>query len=161
MSTAEYEVIRDTREKENQGWIFPAKSPCKGTVIQKLATADYTLKGFENALAIERKATTSEIATNLTQDRFDRELERLQEFKYAFIVCEFMLEDVIKFPLNSGVPEKLQSRIRVTPQFILKRLNEIQIKYGIHLIFAGRYGREFCSSLFKRIIENDQEHRTA
>jgi hypothetical protein len=147
-----YKVLRDTREQ--QGWDFPAKDLCLGTVDATLKTGDYTLDGYENVFVIERKMSTGEISQNIVQSRFERELQRLESFAYPFLVCEFTLEDVINFPHNSGIPRSRWSTLRISPQFLLKRLNEFQIRYRTRFIFAGQMGREFASSLFKRVIEN-------
>src|SRR6185312_8933976 len=101
--TKPYEVIRDTREQ--LGWTFAKHSPCLGTVSGTLKTGDYTLKGLEETFVIERKRNTAEVAANVAQDRFWRELERLESFALPFIVCEFSLADVLSFPENSGIPE--------------------------------------------------------
>jgi hypothetical protein len=149
-----YLVLRDTREQ--QGWEFPAKAPCLGTELATLKTGDYTLKGYEGVFVVERKFSTGEIAQNIVQDRFERELQRLEEFRFPFLVCEFTLADIISFPANSGIPKFKWRSLRITPQFLMKRLNEFQLRYKTRLTFAGIHGREFVSSLFKRITENVQ-----
>jgi hypothetical protein len=148
----EYLVLRDTREQ--YGWGFPAKGQCLGTVEATLKTGDYTLQGYEDIFVVERKYSTSEISQNIVQDRFKRELERLEEFRYPFMVFEFTLAEVISFPINSGIPKDRWKSLRITPQFMLKRLNEYQFKYKTKIVFAGIHGREFTSSLFKRMVEN-------
>ena len=147
-----YLVLRDTREQ--RGWDFPEKHPCLGTEEATLKTGDYTLKGYESIFVVERKFSTGEIAQNIVQNRFERELERLEEFRFPFLVCEFTLADIISFPVNSGIPKSKWQSLRITPQFLMKRLNEFQIRYRTRIIFAGIHGREFVSSLLKRITEN-------
>lgn len=149
-----YKVLRDTREKENHGWVFPVGSHCVGTHEKTLKTGDYTLEGFEDTFVIERKGSVAEFSTNLTQPRFEKELERLDQFKFAFIVLEFELKDIVKFPVNSGIPEFRWATLRVTPQFLMKRLHEVQLAHRAQLVFAGMWGREYASSLFKRVVEN-------
>ena len=80
-------VIRDTREqKTGNGWWFPESSLCAGTVVQTLKSGDYTLEGFEETFVIERKSGTAEIAQNINEGRFVRELERLEEFRFPFLL---------------------------------------------------------------------------
>lgn len=147
-----YTVIRDTREQ--QGWRFPAERDCLGTVVETLRTGDYTLKGYESILCVERKQDTGEIATNLTQGRFERELERMDAYALPFLVCEFSMKEIISFPFASGVPREKWRSLRVTPQFILKRLNEIQIKHKVKILLWGDNAQECMSSLFRRVVEN-------
>lgn len=149
-----YQVIRDTREQ--QGWDFGAHAPCLGTVSGTLPTGDYTLRGYEDILAIERKGSTAEFSQNVVQDRFEREMERLEAFKYPFVVLEFTLDDLASFPANSGIPRRIWPTLRITAQFLLKRLIELEVQYRTRFILAGCQGRDYASSLFKRITETEK-----
>lgn len=151
-SAPKYRVIRDTREQ--RGWHFDESSSCLGTVVGTLRTGDYTIEGYEKTFVIERKGSTGEVAQNILQSRFERELERLEGFALPFLICEFTLDDVMRFPHNSGIPRPRWPKIRITPHFLLKRLVEFQVKYKTKFIFAGLHGKEYASSLFKRITEN-------
>ena len=72
-----YTVIKDTREQD--GWIFAPYDRCEGMEVDTLHTGDYTLKGFEDIVCVERKASVSEIATNLGKKKkaFYNEMERM------------------------------------------------------------------------------------
>ena len=50
----DYTVIKDTREQN--GWSFSQYDKCAGMEIGTLHTGDYTLRGFEDVICIERKA---------------------------------------------------------------------------------------------------------
>ena len=149
-----YVVIRDTREQN--GWDFTTGSSCDGTVVEGLKTGDYSIKGYEYLLSIERKGCIAELATNLVEDRFERELERMEAFKYAFMIFEFNMEDLIAYPKGSSVPPWKRKSVKLNPFFLLKRLLEIEIKYKVKIIFAGKHGKTIASSIFKRVIENEQ-----
>ena len=88
-----YTVIKDTREQD--GYTFEAftgrYTSCKGMIVEKLDTGDYSLEGLEDRLCIERKGRISELAINLGKDkaRFMREIERMKEFEFRFLVLEF------------------------------------------------------------------------
>lgn len=150
-----YQVKRDTREQEEHGWMFPESDTCLGTLTETLATADYTLAGYEKLFVIERKGSPAEFCQNIVQDRFDRELKRLEEFTHPFIICEFDMWHIQNFPKKSGIPERLWPKLRITPQYFLLRFWEIQLQYKVRIILAGADGgRNAASSLFKRIIKN-------
>lgn len=164
-----YTVIRDTREKKGQGWLFREEeggsyasdkkkksSPlCMGTEIIKLDTGDYTLENFEEVLCIERKGSVSEFAGNTVQDRFERELVRMLEFKYAYVLLEFTMEEMIKFPAGARLPKRVKYKI-MKGNFILKRFLEMTMKYPqIHFLFCGDDGRRVCKSIFKRVLEDE------
>ncbi len=70
MANEDFNIIVDTREQ--QPWNFKTY----GTVSQKLDTGDYSIEGLENLVAIERKKSVNEFATNITEKRFKDWVER-------------------------------------------------------------------------------------
>ena len=150
-----YTVIRDSQEKKGKGWQFRASANCYGTEIKKIETGDYTLKGYENIFTIERKGRISEWAANMSQPRFTRELERLAQFKHPYILLEFDMKDLMKYPIGSGIPKKKWRYIKMKDSLLLKRTLEITVDYGIPIYFCGNFGQEVAVSLFKRIIEKN------
>ena len=147
-----YTVVRDTREQ--QGWQFPVSDRCLGTVPGTLKTGDYSLAGYEDRFVIERKGSAAEFAQNVFQARFHRELDRLDRFAHAYVFLEFTFEEVVGFPVNSGIPPSRWKRLRTTPQLFLCKLHELQLAHPTVRFWAvGARGREVASSLFKRIVE--------
>lgn len=146
-----HQVLRDTREQ--RGWEFPASANCLGTREETLKTGDYTLAGYEKLLVIERKASTAEWAKNVLEARFERELQRLDGFRWPFIICEFTYEDLKLFPERSGIPKSRWRSLRLSPNFLIKKLDEWQLKYRAKIILAGPLGRERAGGIFKRVIE--------
>jgi len=153
MEKNKFTVIRDTREQK--GWFFKETEYCAGMVDKKLDTGDYSIEGLEDLLCIERKASTAEIANNFIDKRFERELERMQEFNYKFLILEFSLGDIISFPVGSDIPKKTWGRLRISGNFLLKRLGEIQVNYGIGIIPCGdKYSAwQMANSIMKRVFE--------
>jgi hypothetical protein len=158
--TEPYLVLRDTGEHKGHGWIFPQTETCAGTVERNLFTGDYSLDGYydNKIFVIERKGSVAEFVGNISQTEkwadFKDELARLEEFRFPFIICEFPYSLIETYPKGSGIPQGLWPSIRVTPQFLVKRLWEIELKFKTKIRFADRGGRDCASSLFKRIIEN-------
>lgn len=151
MTQDPFTIIIDTREQ--LPWEFGYHS----TSNKKLDTGDYSIAGFEDVLAIERKRSVSEIANNLSEGRFLDVLDRMSKIRYSFILLEFDLNDVLEYPHNSDIPKKLWSKLRVSGNYILKRLVEIQMKYGIHIIFCGSIenARRTAVSIMKRVYEQN------
>ena len=148
-----YTVIRDTREHRDKGWTFTGSTRCAGTETTKLDTGDYSIKGMEELFCIERKGSVSEFARNITENRFEKELQRLESFKYPFIILEFEMSDIIDYPKNSGIPYKKRTQLKFRGPFILKRLIELQMNYKTKILICGDRGREVASSIFKRVVE--------
>ena len=103
-----FTIIKDTREQD--GYSFAASSSryhtCNGMVSRKLDTGDYSIEGLEDKLCIERKASVVEFANNVGHDqvRFLKEIERMKDFPYKFLVFEFSLTDLMNFPEGSSIP---------------------------------------------------------
>lgn len=148
-------IIRDTREQE--GWLFNASKHYTGTICASLKTGDYTLQGFEDIFTIERKGSVAELAKNITEQRFVNELERLQEMKYAFILLEFTLGDIISYPVGSKIPPSKWKKLKIRGHFVLKKFIEMQLDYpNIHFVLCGSNGKEIASSIFKRVLEREE-----
>ena len=104
-----FTIIKDTREQD--GYTFESSSSryhtCNGMISRKLDTGDYSIEGLEDKLCIERKASVVEFANNVGHDqvRFLKEIERMKDFRYKFLVLEFSLTDLMKFPEGSSIPE--------------------------------------------------------
>lgn len=152
-------IKRDTREQEDNGWYFKDE---KHFNVQdcKLDTGDYTLQGLETQFIIERKGRLSEFATNLNQPRFINEMDRLEAFRWSFVILEFDMNDLWKWPLDAGIPKEKIKDIKTTPKFLLMRLNELTIKYKTKFVFAGKqHGEKMAISLMKRVLEYEYAKR--
>lgn len=155
-----YTVIKDTREQD--GYTFESftgrYTSCAGMVVQKLDTGDYSLEGLEDKLCIERKGRISELAINLGKDkaRFMREIERMKEFPFKFLILEFSLDDVIKFPEGADIPQSNMSKVKITGKYLLKMLVELQMNHNIPILFCDnkRNAKTMINSIFKRINEH-------
>ena len=149
MNIKDFTIIVDTREQKP--WLFEDHIVAN----KKLDTGDYSLEGFEHLFTIERKRSVSEIAGNISERRFDNELDRMRDFKHKFILLEFNLSDVLSYPVGSTVPKKLWDNLKITGKYILKYLTDISMKYDIHIIYCGSTSNaeEMALSIMKRIVE--------
>ena len=128
--------VRDTREHKGHGfkWI-----KCKRWGTMETATlkyGDYSVKGYEDIVAVERKGCASEFMGNLItkdKDRFHRELEVLSTYKGAWIVCEFNVDDLKKAIYY--IPKRKRKYFSIDK--ILGAIASIMCKYDIPVIFAG------------------------
>lgn len=150
-----YTVVRDTREQH--GYFFKKFNTCNGTVQKKLDTGDYSILGMEDKICIERKASVSEIAINLGKKKyaFYEEIERMKDYEHKFIICEFSMDDVLKFPEGAKIPKELIGKVKITGKYMLRCLMEFAVFNNVHVIFAGSETGAFhlTSSLLKRINE--------
>lgn len=150
-----FTVIKDTREQE--GYFFNKFDSCAGMIDHKLDTGDYTLQGFEDKICVERKGCVEELAVNLGQKKyaFMDEIERMKTFDHKFLVLEFSLEDLLKFPDETRIPVKNKGSLKITGKYMLKCLIEFELYHNVHVLFCGNKRNAFLAvtSLFKRINE--------
>ena len=146
------QIIVDTREKEP--YTFYGEDV--EIHYDKLDTADYTLVGLENKLAVERKKSVSEISQNLISARFTKELKRMTQIPHSFIVCEFSLQQLIDFPVGANLPPKVFKKIKITGRFLLRRMCEVMRDFtNVKVLFCdNRYlGEEMTLSILKRFYK--------
>ena len=143
-----YTIIIDTREQ--QPWSFNHHSIAN----KKLDAGDYSLEGFENILAIERKKSVCEIANNIVESRFKDALERLGQLKYSFLLLEFDLEDVLSYPIGSSLPKRLWDKTKITPTFLLRHILDWELKYNIKVFFCGSpsNAEKLAEYIFRKIF---------
>jgi ERCC4-type nuclease len=131
-------IIVDTREQKPYTFRFFADANTK-VVNRKLQYGDYSIEGLEDKIAIERKATPSEIARNFGVDkkRFYREIEVLSDFDHAVFLCEFTLQDAMDFPHGRhGLPRVKRKYVRMNGKYLAKCLYGLEEKYGLELVFC-------------------------
>lgn len=148
MKNEEYTIIVDTREQ--QPWEFSHYT----TASEKLDTGDYSIKGLENIIAIERKKNVSEIAANIVESRFKDVLDRMKQVKYPFILLEFSLKDVLIYPIGSNVPKHMWDKIKISSNFILKNITDWEIEHNIKVFFCGSASNaeRLATYLFNKIF---------
>ena len=146
-------IIIDTREQTP--WHFEKTSAT--TTFRKLDTGDYAIDGMEDILCIERKKTVSEIATNITDSRFKRELERMAEFRHKILILEFDYRHIDSFPEGSKIPKRLKDKVRIRGPYIIKCLSRMITKYGITVLTCSNaiYAEHVAYSIMKEVYEEE------
>jgi len=127
----DFTIIIDTREQQ------PGSFEHYTTASRKLDTGDYSIEGLEDVVCIERKKSVSEVANNLTESRFVDVVDRMSRFKYAFLLLEFDLAQVLSYPIGSNLPRRLWDKIKISPAFIVKHILELQLNHNIKVLFCG------------------------
>jgi hypothetical protein len=149
-------IQMDSREKIGY-WSFARFNEVDGEFIELIDCGDYILYDYPLKISIERKRTVEELANNLGKeyDRFCREFERMQKYEHKYCICEFTLDDMLGFPENSKLPYRQKSLIKMNGKFMLKRVNELEAKFGVKFIFVKdkTEAEETALELFKNAIK--------
>jgi hypothetical protein len=146
-------IKRDTREKVGY-WDFSIFG--HEMVVGTVRTADYTIPGLEDIVAIERKKSTTELAQNLGKDskRFEAELLRMKEIPNKYLILEFTVAELMNYPKN--VEFKPKGKVRMNGPYMMKKIQEYEDKYGIEVIFAGSQGNamDIALEILERVNAN-------
>ena len=141
-------LVCDTREKH--AFDFEGDEDFAGIIHEKLDAGDYSLKGFEHVVVIERKANADELYNNFTQNkaRIFAEFERLRDHKIKVMVIEQSCEDIMN-PLNYYINKKgLNTKdIRMPAAVVVTNLNILIVEYGVQVIFAGSKARSMTKNI--------------
>lgn len=154
-------LVRDSQEQAGTGWKFIASHNkegikiCGGTVVAPLDAGDYTIKGLEHVLRVERKGSTNDLVSSIASGRMKSQLERLSKFKYAYLVLEFDLNDLINWHFAARAMRSAGHRIPLSkPDAALSAFMKLHFDYpSVHIFFVGKKGSDFIRSLFKRVLE--------
>jgi hypothetical protein len=129
-------IIQDTREKIP--WNFISYNKCKGQIIHSLSEGDYTLEAYPKLICIERKKSVVELAMNLGKKykQFRAELNRLQTYRFRYVICEFPEQQLLIYPTGCKLPKKILNKLRMSGKFLHKRVTELTDEYSIEFIFC-------------------------
>ena len=115
-------IVQDTREQ--CPYTFASIDPAPAVEIATLKAGDYSLKGFESQVAIERKSLIDTFSTfGQGRTRFERELERLSVMRYTSVVIEADWDTIILTP---------PARSKLLPKTVVRSIAAWQIRYRVH-----------------------------
>jgi DNA excision repair protein ERCC-4 len=144
-------VIVDTREQAPFHFTNIEPWSIVPLVHCALPTGDYSLRGFESRVTIERKSISDFIGSiTAGRDRFEREFERMAQMEFAAVIVEGELSDVLSHS---------KQNTRVATDSILGTLDSWRIRYGVHWVFCmGRRHAEINTlTMLYQFWRNEQK----
>ena len=140
-------IVIDTRER--QPWAFTVEIDNAVSTRGTLATGDYSVRGYETRICVERKSLIDWVSTIVNHhDRFHKELIRMKDYDRSFIIIECTLKDIAERKYEvSGV------RRNIDPSTIRNMSIGIMLKYPwVQVIFADdRYeGKCACLTILRQ-----------
>ena len=134
-------LLRDWREQKPYQFQFVKPSPLIEVVT--LETGDYSVKGHENRVTVERKSVTDLFSSvGKDRDRFQKEMERLSNFDYAAVVVEGDWRKCLRDP-------PLFSQLR--PKSLFATVIAWEQRYGVSFWMCPN--RNFAERATYRILE--------
>jgi ERCC4-type nuclease len=130
-------IVIDTREQTpwtfNQGLIVERFGCAFPTEASTLDTGDYSVRGLEEQVRIERKSLEDFVrSVTAERERFWRELERLAEFPVRGVVIEGSIGEV-----EALGTARCRLRSQARPQSVLASATAIWVDFGIPVCWAG------------------------
>ncbi len=94
-----------------------------------LPVGDYSLPGFEDRVAIERKGLDDLVGClkGANRDRFEKELAKAKQYELFAVVIEANVDDV----------RERRYRSAMKPASVMQSVLAFQIRYRIQFMFAG------------------------
>jgi DNA excision repair protein ERCC-4 len=106
-----------------------------------LKTADYSILGFEDRIAFERKTLTDLLGCiGGSRDRFERELQRLSHIQFRGLIVEATLREVLTPP----------PFCHLNPSAVLGTLVSWALRFQLPIWLAGT--RSAAQSLTERLL---------
>lgn len=140
-------IVIDTREQAPFGFSGLEVDLERGT----LPTGDYSLPGFTDRVAIERKSLEDLVGCLMgsNRDRFERELARGRAYELFAVVCEGSWQD-----LSAGT-----YRSEMRPKAVLQSVFAFMVRYQVNFILAGsRAAAEYITfSLLAKYMREIEE----
>jgi ERCC4-type nuclease len=116
-----------------------------GAVVRALPAGDYSVAGFEDRVAVERK-TLSDAYSSLgaNRERFRREVERLSKYEFAAIIVEASLPQFLMPPPFS----------RLHARSAIGTLLSWCVRYRLPVLFTGdrAHGEATTRQLLEKFV---------
>ena len=141
-------IIVDSREKTPL--YFRKSVNLESVVVKKLDVGDYSIEGYEDKIAIERKSPNDLFQTlGKGHKRFKRELERAKDYEYFVILVECSLTTVLNKEFEGAHYCGMMGDTIVQICYTLK------LKYGIDVIFCNGKSEavSFVRQIFKAFLK--------
>lgn len=139
-------IIQDTREQKP--FTFEEIKPRPEVEVAPLKTGDYSLKGFENRMATERKMLIDLFGSlGKGRDRFEREFQRMADLEFAALIIEADWHTILRRP---------PVRSKMSPKSVYRTLVSWSVKYGVHIWACPNraFAQKTTYLLLKKFWEN-------
>ncbi len=138
-----YTIVIDS--KEQLPYQFPEGINVE---VKHLKTGDYSLKGYEDCVGLERKSLDDYVKSLVEPDRTRefKKINRMKQLNLALYLVEGSLEDIANHRYNSGI----------TPESVIGTTASIILDYNIPILFCSN--RNIAADVCLRFLRMYYEH---
>lgn len=146
-------IVCDTREQ--CPWSFEGYAV--EVIRAGLKSGDYSLAGFEDRIALERKSLADLVGSLSTgRERFEREMDRLSVLQFSAVLVEASPEDIARHNYRSAM----------NPASVMQSMFAWTVRYRVPFLLCGtrrhaEYTAHGLLSKFAREIEARQAETQA
>ena len=122
---SDFTIIIDKQEKKLgvRGYSFKTIKPNPFTMRAHLKTGDYSIKGLENKITVERKSLIDLFSSvGNGRKRLEAEFKRMSKFDHAALVIESSLSNIFVNP---------PGRSKMNPKAVFRTLISWSVKYNV------------------------------
>ncbi len=122
------------------------------TVRRALPAGDYSIAGYETGVAVERKTLEDFIGSVIRgRRRFHKELQKLSAYRFACVVVEASLVDVLAHNYRGGAD----------PGSVMGAALSIIVDFGVPVFFCGdrQTARLFTEKYLLRCVRKIEQDR--
>jgi ERCC4-type nuclease len=153
-----YTILIDTREQYPYRFVGiagDAKDRGLPVIVETehvaLKTGDYSIRGFEEVVTIERKSKADAYHSfGSDRDRFECELDRMLTMEFKCLMIECSEQSLYRDP----PPES-----RLNPKVLYRSFNSWMIRYGLHIRFCDT--RSFAERTTFRLLDRFWRFKTS
>ena len=132
-----FNIVVDTREQKPL-WK-------KGVIVKGLKVGDYSIDGYEDKIAIERKSAMDLFGTmGKGNKRFHAELEKARSYDYFAIVIETNYGNIYNKEFENAYRSKMKGFI------VISTLFTFHMKYGVPIFMCN--GRSEAKKVIKELL---------
>lgn len=118
------EILIDTRDQKPWAFPQPGVSVCR----TKLDAGDYSVRGLETSVCLERKTLTDAVSTLMSDwIRFVKQLKRMAGMDVAAIVIEATPDDVYAKKYMGDA----------NPESVMGKCHALYLDYGVPVLWWG------------------------
>jgi len=153
VNNSDFTIIVDDREK--QPWDV-------GVVqVKRLKVGDYSIEGYEDVIAIEKKSGIGELFNDLAasyRETFKRFLRKMEAHPVSCIIVGEELNEYNIRRALSIIRKKSKGRCQLTEGTIHHWVGEIMMTYGIPILFLDwRVRDDILPNVFKAAYKKARE----
>lgn len=143
---SDFTIIIDSREQ--RPYFFESIKPdVPPTERKTLKTGDYSIKGLEQNITVERKSLADLFGSvGKGRKRFEREMVRMSKFDYAALIIESSLAGIFTNPPN---------RSKMNPKAVFRTLISWSQKHNVYVwpMWNREAAEKCCYLILKRYYD--------